>query len=136
SNADMTVTPRFNRYRHGLLDRDGCVWVGEQRRRGAPGAIAELRDAGKSLAFLTNDPRRSPEEYVRKLWTVGIRASLAEVVAVGGAIQHVLAQGRSRPEAYVIGAPPVFRHVSEAGMRSVTGTPKAPRPQPGVIAGH
>jgi HAD superfamily hydrolase (TIGR01450 family) len=132
----VSLSPVLDRYDHVLLDLDGCVWVGEQPTPGAPEAIAELRAAGKSLAFLTNDPRRSPEDYVRKLWTVGIKASLAEVVTVGAVIQHVLAQSRSRTETYVIGAPAIFRHVGEAGMRIVNGTPRAPHARLVVIAGH
>jgi glycerol-1-phosphatase len=132
----MTLSPLLAGYDHVLLDLDGCVWVGERTTPGAPEAIAELRAAGKSVAFLTNDPRRSPEEYVRKLWTVGIRASLAEVVTVGAAIQHVLAQGRPRVETYVIGAPAIFRHVADAGMRVVNGTPRAVHAQLVVVAGH
>ena len=59
--------------------------------RGAAEALAELRGAGKAVTFLTNDARRSPEEYVRKLWSLGLQASLEEVVTVGAAIQYVLA---------------------------------------------
>jgi HAD superfamily hydrolase (TIGR01450 family) len=132
----VPLSPLLHRYDHVLLDLDGCVWIGEQPTPGAPEAIAELRAAGKSIAFLTNDPCRSPEEYVRKLWTVGIKASLAEVVTVGAAIQHALAQGRSRTETFVIGAPAIFRHVGDAGMRIVNGTPRAPHARLVVVAGH
>jgi HAD superfamily hydrolase (TIGR01450 family) len=132
----MTLVPLLDRYDHVLLDLDGCVWVGERPTPGAAEAIAELRAGGKSLAFLTNDPRRSPEEYVRKLWKVGIRASLEEVVTVGAAIQHVLAHQRPRTETFVIGAPAIFRHVAEAGMRIVNRTPRAAHAKLVVIAGH
>ncbi len=132
----MTLSPLLDRYAHVLLDLDGCVWVGEQPTPGAVEAIAALRAAGKSVAYLTNDPRRSPEEYVRKLWNVGIQASLGEVVTVGAAIQHVLAQGRSRTSTYVIGAPAIFRHVADAGMRIVNGTQRAPHAELVVVAGH
>jgi HAD superfamily hydrolase (TIGR01450 family) len=132
----MTLAPLLDRYDHVLLDLDGCVWVGERPTPGAPEAIAELRAGGKSVAFLTNDPRRSPEEYVRKLWKVGIRASLEEVVTVGAAIQHVLAQVRPHTETYVIGAPAIFRHVAEAGMRIVNRTSRAADADLVIIAGH
>lgn len=132
----MALAPLLDNYDHVLLDLDGCVWVGERCTPGAPEAVAALRAAGKSLAFLTNDPRRSPEEYVRKLWQVGITASLKEVVTVGGAIQHVLADHSPRTETYVIGAPAIFRHVAEAGMRIVNGTPRASHAQLVVVAGH
>jgi HAD superfamily hydrolase (TIGR01450 family) len=132
----MALSPLLDHYDHVLLDLDGCVWVGERPTPSAPEAINELRAGGKSLAFLTNDPRRSPEEYVRKLWKVGIRASLEEVVTVGAAIQHVLAQARPHTETYVIGAPAIFRHVAEAGMRVVNHTPRAVHAELVVIAGH
>jgi glycerol-1-phosphatase len=132
----MALSPLLDRYDHVLLDLDGCVWVGERATPGAPEAIGELRNGGKSLAFLTNDPRRSPEEYVRKLWKVGIRASLEEVVTVGAAIQHMLVEVRPHAETYVIGAPAIFRHVGEAGMRIVNHTSRAAHAELVVVAGH
>ena len=89
---------------------------------GAPESVAELRASGKSVAFLTNDARRSPEDYVRKLWGLGMQASLEEVVTVGGAIQHVLAGRPQGTGAYVIGSSAIFRHVSESGQRILNGT--------------
>src|SRR5437762_10508258 len=124
-------------YDHLLLDLDGCVWIGEECTPDAPAAIAELRSAGKSLAFLTNDPRRSPEEYVRKLWSLGVQASLEEVVSAGGAIQYVLAERRQQGTgAYVIGSSAIFRHVSDAGHRILNGTPRAAEADVVVVAGH
>src|SRR3981189_3041401 len=120
----MALSPLLARYDNVVLDLDGCVWVGDACTRAAPEAVAELRTAGKELAFVTNDSRRSPEDYVRKLWSLGIRASLEEVVTAGAAIQYVLA-GREPARAYVVGSPAIFRHVSEAGHRIVNGTDQA-----------
>jgi glycerol-1-phosphatase len=130
----MPLSPLLARYDHVLLDLDGCVWVGDECTPRAPEALAELRAAGKAVAFLTNDSRRSPEEYVRKLWSSGLKASLEEVVTVGAAIQHALA-GRGR-DAYVIGSPAIHRHVSEAGLRIVNGTDRATEAEVVVIAGY
>ena len=133
----MPLSPLLARYDHVLLDLDGCVWVGEQSTRSAPEAVAELRSAQKQIAFITNDAQRSGEEYVRKLWSLGIRASLAEVVTVGGAIQHALAAGHPNGgTAYVIGSEAVFRHVGDAGLRIVNGTDLASRSDVVVVAGH
>ncbi len=131
----MSVSPLLARYDSVVLDLDGCVWVGEACTPGAPDAVAELRSAGKRLIFLTNDARRSPEEYVRKLWSLGVQASLEEVVTVGAAIQHLLA-GRERTTVYVIGAPAIFRHVAQAGHRIVNGTSQAGRAELVVVASH
>jgi glycerol 3-phosphatase-2 len=54
----MPLSPLLASYDHAVLDLDGCVWVGEKCTRGAPEAIAALRAAGKTLAFVTNDARR------------------------------------------------------------------------------
>ncbi|MDO8210561.1 HAD-IIA family hydrolase [Conexibacter sp. CPCC 206217] len=133
-----TLTPLVRAYDYLLLDLDGCVWVGGTPTRDAPRALEALRSGGKRIAFVTNDTRMSAEEYVRKLWALGFRASLEEVVTVGGALQHHLSDrhGARRASAYVIGTPAIFRHVSDAGLRVVNGMPEAPHAEVVVAAGH
>jgi HAD superfamily hydrolase (TIGR01450 family) len=116
-----------------LLDLDGCVWVGDQPVEGSVEAIAALRQAGKRVAFITNNSRRGTEEFVRELWGMGIQASLEEVVTAGGAIQHVLAERFDGGAAVVIGAPALHRHVIDAGLRVVNGTDFASRAQVAVV---
>ena len=130
------LSSALTRYDHVLLDLDGCVWVGDELVPGSTEALAELRTAGKSISFVTNDPERSPEEYVRKLWSLGLRASLEEVVTAGGAIQYVLAERRPATPAFVIGSPAIFRHVADAGCRIVNGTLRAAEAEVVVVAGH
>jgi glycerol-1-phosphatase len=132
----MPLSPLLRNYDHVLLDLDGCVWVQETCTPHAREALAELRGAGKTIAFLTNGSRLSPEECVRKLWSLGLQASLEEIVTVGSAIQYVLADRRPRTPTYVIGSAAMFRHVADSGQRIVNGTEQAPRAEIVVIAGH
>jgi len=132
----MPLSPLLKNYDHVMLDLDGCVWVGETATRGAPEAVATLRGAGKSLTFLTNDARRSPEDYVRKLWALGLQASLEEVVTAGAAIQHVLAERGRGTGTYVIGAPAIHRHVSDSGQRVLNGSDRETEADIVVVAGH
>lgn len=132
----MPLSTLLQGYDHVLLDLDGCVWVQDTAVPGSPEALSELRAAGKRVAFLTNDARRSPEDYVRKLWALGVRASLEEVVPVGAAIQYALAGRLPGATAYVIGAPAIFRHVSESGHRIVNGTEEASTADVVVVAEH
>src|SRR6202043_3002395 len=90
----------------------------------------------KSLVFLTNDARHSPEDYVRKLWGLGVQASLEEVLTAGAAIQFVLADRVRAAGTFVIGAPAIFRHVAEAGQRIVNHTDRAAEAELVVIAAH
>jgi len=119
-----------------ILDLDGTVWVGDSATPDAPKAIAAIRAAGMRLAFVTNDGQRSPEEYVRKLWSIGCTASANEVVSVGSAIQFVLAEREPGAGVYVIGSPAIFRHVADAGHRILNHTPAAESADVVVVAAH
>jgi len=132
----MPLSPLFDNYEHVLLDLDGCVWVGQTPTPSAREALAELRNHGKRLAFVTNDTRLAPEEYVRKMWSMGLQASLEEVVTVGSAIQYVLADRRPGAPTFVIGSAAIFRHVADAGGRIVNGTDRAASAEIVVVAGH
>jgi HAD superfamily hydrolase (TIGR01450 family) len=111
-----------DRYDQLILDLDGCVWVGDEPIPGAVEAITALRDAGKRLAFVTNDSRHALEDHVRKLWALGLQASLGDVVSAGAAMQHLLAETRQGRTAFVIGGEPFLRHVADAGCRVLNGT--------------
>lgn len=132
-----SLSPLLRSYDRVLLDLDGCLWVGDAATRDAPLALEALRAAGTRVAFVTNDTRSTAEEYVRKLWSLGFRASLEEVVTVGGALQHLLNERYDgRTTAFVIGTPAILRHVADAGLRVVNGTPHANSADVVVAAGH
>ena len=124
----MPLSPLLRRYDHALLDLDGCVWVGDEPTARAVEAVTALRRAGKGIAFVTNDSRVSSEDLVRKLWGQGFQASLEEVVTVGGALQHLLAERADRlRSAFVIGSEAIAGHVVDAGLSMANGTEFASR---------
>jgi HAD superfamily hydrolase (TIGR01450 family) len=132
----MALSEQIRRYDQVLLDLDGCLWVGEDPTERAPEAVAALREAGTRLAFLTNDVRAAPEDFVRKLWRLGFQASLEEVVTCGAALQYELAGRRPGGAAFVIGARALVEHVASAGVRVVNNTEFAPRADIVVVGGH
>lgn len=129
------VSPVVQRYDHVLLALEGCVWVGDKPTPRAAEAVAALRAAGKQPAFLTNDPRPAGEDIVRKLWRLGFRAAVREVVTVGGALQFALA-GRRWRTAFVIGSPALHRHVEAAGLRILNYSDLATRADVVVVGAH
>jgi glycerol 3-phosphatase-2 len=131
----VPLSPIVSGYDQLILDLDGCVYVGERATPGAVEAIAALREGGKRIAFATNDPRHATEDYVTKLWGLGIKASLADVVTVGGAMQHLLAETRTGRTAFVIGTEAMVHHVSDAGLHVLNGTDLASRADVVVVAG-
>jgi glycerol-1-phosphatase len=130
-----TLSPLLRRYDQVILDLDGCVWVGEEAVDGSVDAIAALRAAGKRVAFATNNSWHPGEDHVARLWRLGVQASLADVVTVGGAMQHLLADTRTGQTAFVIGSPALLRHVADAGLKVVNGTDRAAKAEVVVIGG-
>jgi HAD superfamily hydrolase (TIGR01450 family) len=133
--ASLPLSPALRPYDHVLLDLDGCLWVGESACDGAVDAVAALREAGRSVRFLTNDVRHGPEEFVRKLWRLGFQAAVDEVLSVGAAVQRLLVE-REGGAAFVIGSQALVDHVAEAGLRVVNRTPFAARADVVVVGAH
>ena len=131
----MSLSPLVDRYDQLIVDLDGCVWVGDQAVDGSVEAVELLRSAGKRVAFATNNSRRTGEDYVRKLWRLGIQASLADVVTVGGAMQHLLAETRRGMTAYVIGTEAMTGHVADAGLKVMNNTDLATRVDVVIVSG-
>ena len=131
----MPLSPIAQRYDRFILDLDGCVWIGDEPTPLAVEAIDTLREAGKPVVYATNDPRSATEDYVARLWGIGVRASLGDVVTVGGALQHLLAETRSGRTAFVVGTEALRRHVTDAGLRVLNGTDLASRAEVVVVGG-
>jgi len=132
----MTLTPLLRGYDRVLLDLDGCVWVEDEPTPGAVEAVDAIRAAGLSLAFVTNNAMHLAEDFVQRLWSLGFRASLEEVVTAGAAVQHALVDRPQWRTAFVIGAPALHRHVEAAGVRVVNGTPREVHADVVVVAAH
>jgi HAD superfamily hydrolase (TIGR01450 family) len=132
----MPLSALISAYDHVILDLDGTVWVGGVATPRAPEAISAIREGGKRLVFVTNDGGYSPEEYVQKLWAIGCTAGIEEIVSVGSAIQFVLAERPPGARVFVIGAAPIFRHVTDAGHHVVNNTPNAETADVVVAVAH
>jgi len=130
----VAPSPLLSAYDHVILDLDGCVWRGEEPVPGSREAIERLRGAGLGVAFATNNSRDAGEDYVARLWRMGVKASLSDVVTVGGAVQHLLAETRTGRTAFVIGTDAMLAHVEDAGVRLLNGTDLASRAEVVLVA--
>ena len=131
----MPVSQLVAAYDNIVLDLDGCVWLGDELTPRAAEAVAAIRATGKGVCFVTNNPRRAAEDYVAKLWRLGVQASPRDVVTVGGATQHLLAETRQGRTAFVIGTDALRKHVADAGLKVLNGTDLATRAEVVVVGG-
>lgn len=117
----MILAQAFQRF---VLDLDGVVWTGDDPVPGAPETIRSLRDAGKRLAFVTNNSSLTHESYAKKLADVGAPGDENEIVTSADAVARLMEstipalRGRA---AYVIGGQGLLESVAGAGVRISTG---------------
>lgn len=117
----MILAQAFQRF---VLDLDGVVWTGDEPVPGAPETIRSLRDAGKRLAFVTNNSSQTHESYAKKLADVGAQGEESEIVTSADAVARLMEstipalRGRA---AYVIGGPGLLERVAGAGLRISEG---------------
>jgi HAD superfamily hydrolase (TIGR01450 family) len=109
-----------------LLDLDGVLYRWPEPIAGAADAVAALREAGKRIAFLTNNSSRTPAQVAERLASVGVRAESEEVVTSGLVTATVLAE-RGIRSAFVIGEEGLLEALAAVGIRAETdaGAPDA-----------
>lgn len=69
-----------------LIDLDGIVYIDSKLVKGSKSSLRKLRKLNKTIKFITNDPRKSTTQYVKKLNNLGIDARKDEVVTSSSAI--------------------------------------------------
>ena len=100
-----------------LFDLDGTVYLGSELLPGAKRLIDRLREIGAKTVFLSNNPTRDPEMYVRKLNGLGIPVEVSE--SLNTVVTTVLWLKRNHPDAVVfpIAEQPLIDALQEAGIK-------------------
>ena len=69
-----------NSFDYFVFDLDGVIYSGEKSIANSPRVIETLRKKKKDIRFITNNPSRSPSDYVEKLRKLGIESHHSEFV--------------------------------------------------------
>ena len=103
-------------YRGWLLDLDGTVYLGEQLIPGAAAAIAALREAGRRVAFLSNKPLQTRDDYAAKLSRLGVPATAEDVINSSLVLARHLHTLDAGAPVYVIGESPLQAEMAAHGF--------------------
>jgi HAD superfamily hydrolase (TIGR01450 family) len=115
----MPLADRFDGF---LIDLDGVVWVGREPVPGSAEALSSLLEAGKEIAFVTNNPGRPPAAYAERLRGLGVEAGEEQIVTAGMvATRMAAAAAGAKGSAFVIGGAPLKEMVATAGVALVDG---------------
>lgn len=104
-----------------LLDLDGVVYVGSDAVPGAVATIADLRERGHAILYLTNNASRSAAVVAAHLRELGVDLADADVVTAAQAAARLVAD-RVPPGApvLVVGGEGLVAALRELGLRPVT----------------
>jgi 4-nitrophenyl phosphatase len=113
-----------------VFDVDGTLVRGRTAIPGAAETVAAVRESGARVAFVTNNPTRTPESYVGKLRAAGIDAAADEVVTSGTSTVAFLEAEHPGDAAFVVGEQGLASQVANADLDVVDD----PTAADGVVA--
>ncbi|HKO83896.1 MAG TPA: HAD family hydrolase, partial [Actinomycetota bacterium] len=63
-----------------VFDLDGTIYLGDELLPGAGRLLTRLRELGRRVVFVSNNPTHDPEMYAEKLRRLGVEASVTEIL--------------------------------------------------------
>ena len=105
-------------YEGYVFDLDGTIYLGDELLPGARRLIETLRDRGKKVVFLSNNPTRNPEMYAEKLTRLGLETLPSEIVNTVVTMTQWLLQNHPDATVFPIAEEPLKRSLAEAGIKA------------------
>ena len=99
-----------------IFDLDGTIYLGEELLPGAKRLIEGLREAGKVVKFLSNNPTKDPHMYQEKLERLGLPTSLDDIANTVVTTTRWLTDHHPDAKLFVIGEEPLQRALRDAGF--------------------
>jgi HAD superfamily hydrolase (TIGR01450 family) len=98
------------------FDLDGTIYLGDDLLPGAQELVEALRDRGKVVRFLSNNPTKDPEQYAEKLDGLGLPTPLEDIVNTTVTTTHWLLENAPGAVVFPIGEEPLKRAFAAAGI--------------------
>jgi HAD superfamily hydrolase (TIGR01450 family) len=99
------------------FDLDGTVYLGDALLAGSARLFAALRELECAIVFVSNNPTRTPEQYVDKLRRLGIEAGLHEVINTVVTTVDWIVSECPGARVFAIAEEPLRRALHEAGVQ-------------------
>ena len=99
-----------------LFDLDGTIYLGDEVLPGAIDTITTLREAGKVVRFLSNNPTKTPSQYSDKLTRMGIPTEVEEITNTIVTTLWWLQTYHPDAVVYPIAEAPLCQALEEAGF--------------------
>jgi HAD superfamily hydrolase (TIGR01450 family) len=114
-SAFLEVPDRL--YEGYVFDLDGTIYLGNELLPGAKRLILKLRELGRRVIFLSNNPTKDPQMYAQKLTKLGLPTPPSEIVNTVLTMTQWLLQNHPEATVFPIGEEPLKSALGEAGIR-------------------
>lgn len=104
-------------YEGYVFDLDGTIYLGDELLPGAKRLILELRERGKKVIFLSNNPTKDPEMYSEKLTKLGLPTPREETVNTVVTMTQWLLQNHPDATVFPIAEEPLKDALRDAGIK-------------------
>jgi HAD superfamily hydrolase (TIGR01450 family) len=104
-------------YEGYVFDLDGTIYLGDELLPGAKRLILKLRELGKRVIFLSNNPTKDPTMYAEKLGKLGLKTPASEIVNTVVTMTRWLLSNHPEATVFPISEEPLKNSLSEAGIR-------------------
>lgn len=125
---------KCSKIKHVALDMDGTIYMGSTLFDFTIPFLNTLTANGIGYSFLTNNPTKSQEDYLKKLEKLGIHATKDEMYTTAIAtIDYIKVHFPDARRLFILGTPSMIAEFERAGFVSVADDP-AERPDVLVVA--
>jgi HAD superfamily hydrolase (TIGR01450 family) len=115
SSGEPGVPDRL--YEGYVFDLDGTIYLGDELLPGAKRLILKLRELGKRVIFLSNNPTKDPKMYAQKLGELGLKTPASEIVNTVVTMTEWLLRNQPDATVFPISEEPLKNSLGEAGIR-------------------
>lgn len=104
-------------YEGYIFDLDGTIYLGNELLPGAKRLVLKLRELGKQVIFLSNNPTKDPVMYAEKLTKLGLPTLEDEVVNTVVTMTQWLLKNHPEAKVFPISEEPLKNSLREAGIK-------------------
>jgi HAD superfamily hydrolase (TIGR01450 family) len=104
-------------YEAYIFDLDGTIYLGDELLPGAKRLINALRERGKAVRFVSNNPTKNPMMYAEKLARLGLPTPLGEIVNTVITMTRWLLAHHPDAVVFPISEAPLIQALADAGIR-------------------
>lgn len=118
-NTESLLKSKLKDIKHVALDMDGTIYNGSTLFSFTIPFLGKLKEMGIQYSFLTNNPSKSIEDYLKHLSNMGIAASAEEMYTSAKAtISYVKSHYPEAKKIFILGTSSMISEFESAGFMS------------------